>query len=74
MYLTDDGEKAGLKVEKHQTLWVCTMNKQTLFEIHQQSGDAFKTSAELYTPDGYFIKCSNVPTPVIIDTKRMLSK
>lgn len=68
MYLTEDGQKAGLKIEKHQSTWVCTMDKQTLFEIQQQSGDAFKTSAELYTPDGYFIKCSDMPTPSIIDT------
>ena len=68
MYLTKDGEKAGLKIEKHQNLWVCTMDKLTLFEIQQQEGDAFKTSAELYTPDGYFVKCSSSPTPNLIDT------
>ncbi|WP_026995189.1 hypothetical protein [Flectobacillus major] len=68
MYLTKDGEKAGLKIEKHQNLWVCTMDKQTLFEIQQQTGDAFKTTAELYTPDGYFVKCSASPSPNLIDT------
>jgi hypothetical protein len=68
MYLTKDGEKAGLKIEKHQNLWVCTMDKQTLFEIQQQSGDAFKTTAEIYTPDGYFVKCSDSPSPNLIDT------
>lgn len=68
MYLTDEGKKAGLKIEKHQLLWVCTMNGQTLFEIQQNAGDAFKTSAELYTPDGYFVKCADMPTPTLIDT------
>ena len=68
MFLTDDGKKAGLKIEKHQMLWVCTMNGQTLFEIQQQGGDAFKTSAELYTPDGYFLKCTDTPVPNLIDT------
>jgi hypothetical protein len=68
IYLTKDGEKAGLKIEKYQNLWVCSMGKQTLFEIQQQTGDAFKTTAELYTPDGYFVKCSTSPTPNLIDT------
>lgn len=69
LYLTTDGEKAGLKIEKYQGLWVCTMDKQTLFEIEQQTGDAFKTTAELYTPDGYFVKCSTELSPILIDTK-----
>lgn len=68
MYLTKEGEKAGLKIEKFQNLWVCTMDKQTLFEIQQQTGDAFKTTAELYTPEGYFVKCSDSPSPSLIDT------
>jgi hypothetical protein len=68
MFLTNDGEKAGLKIEKHQSLWVCTMGKQTLFEIQLQTGDAFKTTAELYTPDGYFVKCSTSPSPNLINT------
>jgi hypothetical protein len=68
MYLTEDGKKAGLKIEKHQLLWVCTMNGHTLFEIQQSAGDAFKTSAELYTPDGYFVKCADMPQPTLIDT------
>lgn len=67
MYLTKDGEKVGLKIEKHHGLWVCSMDKQTLFEIQQQTGDSFKTTAELYTPDGYFVKCTDAPTPGLID-------
>ena len=66
LYLTEQGKKAGLKIEKHSRLWVCKMQNQTLFEIHQQSGDAFKTIAELYTPDGYFVKCLDT-RPGLID-------
>lgn len=68
MYLTNDGRKAGLKIEKHNAIWVCKMEKQTLFEIEHGTGDSFKATAELYTPDGYFVKCSDSPTPNIIDT------
>jgi hypothetical protein len=67
MYLTDDGKKAGLKIDKYDMLWVCKMNEQTMFEIQQQPGDTFKTSAELYTPDGYFLKCSDNAMPNLID-------
>jgi hypothetical protein len=68
IYLTEDGNKAGLKIEKHEGLWVCSMNKQTLFEIEQGTGNSFKATAELYTPDGYFVKCTDSPTPNLIDT------
>ncbi len=69
LYLTEEGKKTGLKIVKHQGLWVCTMDKQTLFEIQQGPGDAFKTKAELYTPDGYFVKCTDAPTLNLIDNK-----
>lgn len=68
MYPTEDGKKAGVKIEKYEQLWVCTMDGKTLFEIQQQSGDSFKTSAELYTSDGYFVKCTDAPIPGLIDT------
>jgi hypothetical protein len=68
MYLTKDGEKAGLKIEKYQGLWVCTLERQTLFEIQQETGDSFKATAELYTPDGCFVKCTSSPTPNLFET------
>ncbi|MEP0986797.1 hypothetical protein [Ekhidna sp.] len=68
LYLTDDGKKTGLKIERHEGLWVCELGNRTLFEIRQQTGDSFRTTAELHTPDGYFVKCSDEPTPGLIDT------
>ncbi len=67
MYPTEDGKKAGLKIEKYHGLWVCKMENRTLFEIEQGTGDFFKASAELYTPDGYFVKCTDAGTPSLID-------
>jgi hypothetical protein len=67
LYLTDDGKKVGLTIDKYKTVWVCKMAEKTLFEIHHQADDAFKTVAELYTPDGYFIKYANDPLPIVID-------
>lgn len=43
------------------------MDKQTLFEIHQQTAKWFKTVAELYTPTGHFIKCTDSPKLGLID-------
>ncbi|MDD5697078.1 MAG: hypothetical protein PHH77_00525 [Victivallaceae bacterium] len=67
IYPTAAGKKAGLEIDKRAEEWVCTMNKQTLFEIRHQPSDAFKVSAELYTPTGYFVKCPDAVLPEIID-------
>jgi len=69
LYLTNDGKKTNLKINKLANVWECKLDKKTLFEIHIQSGDAFRTLAELYTPEGYFVKCSDSPTPGLIDMK-----
>ncbi len=68
VYATDDGKKAGVIIDKYQDLWVCKMGTKTLFEIHHQQGDSFKVHAELSTPDGYFVKFADSPTPVLLDT------
>lgn len=67
VYPTKDGEKAGIQVRQLSGMWVCEMGNQTLFEIHQEQGDAFRTSAELQTPDGCFVKCTDAPKPELID-------
>jgi hypothetical protein len=61
IFNTKEGEKAGVVIDKYPNIWVCRREKQTLFEIRQQSPNLFKTTAELYTNDGYFIKCTDNP-------------
>ncbi len=68
LYTTPAGAKAGLKIEQHPQLWVCKMNGKEIFEIRQKSPDFFKTTAELYTNDGFFVRCLDNPTPIFIDT------
>ena len=58
IYPTKDGENSGITIDKYPGLWVCKMNKQEIFEIRQKSPETFKTTAELYANDGYFIKCT----------------
>ena len=67
VYPTEDGKKAGILMRSLPDITVCEMDGKTLFEIYHQKGDAFKTNAELYTPDGYFIKSTDAPTPKMIN-------
>ena len=67
LFKTPEGEKAGLEIDKYPNLWVGKINGKIIFEIRQKSPDLFKTTAELYTNDGYFVKCLDNPSPWLID-------
>lgn len=56
MYLTPDGEKAGLKLRHPGLVTVCQLEQQTLFELRRDHAAALNLTAELYTPTGGFIK------------------
>lgn len=56
IFRTDAGKDAGVEIKHYSGLWVCEHNGKTLFEIKYVSPVALSTSAELYTPDGVFIK------------------
>jgi hypothetical protein len=66
VFETEDGSKAGIKMSYPKGMTVCEMDGKTLFEIRHERGDAFRTHAELYTPDGYFVKCSDTPSPRLV--------
>lgn len=68
VYPTEEGKNAGVAIDKHADRWVCSMQAQILFEIKQGSGDAFKMHAELYSPNGYLVKVTDSPSPVILDS------
>jgi len=67
-YPTEEGKKAGVIIEKFADRWVCKMGKQILFEINHHSGDYFRMVAELFTPEGYFVKCNDSASD-LIDSK-----
>ncbi|HEX9758288.1 MAG TPA: hypothetical protein VGB26_10905 [Nitrospiria bacterium] len=56
-----------MEIRQLPKLTVCTMAGRTVFEIHHQSGDSFRTNAELYTPDGCFVKAKDAPSPELVD-------
>lgn len=53
---TNDGVNAGIEMEYHDKMIVCKMNGRVLFEIRREEAAALSTTAELYTPDGYFVR------------------
>lgn len=74
VYLTEEGRKVGIAIDKLQEVTFCKMENQTLFEIRHSSADTFLMYAELYTPEGYFIKYSDNPNPVLKDDHGQLIK
>jgi hypothetical protein len=59
LYATDDGKKAGVTLRHPGHATVCELDGKPLFELIREGAAALKTRAELYTPDGSFIKCAD---------------
>ena len=66
LFLTEDGKKSNLSLRQPTNMTVCELDGQTLFEIHRDEAAALRTHAELYTPDGNFLKCLDNPRPELI--------
>lgn len=56
LFATDDGKKAGLSLTHPNRMTVCKVGDQVLFEITRKKAAALKTEAELFTPDGRFLR------------------
>lgn len=69
IYPTQEGKKAGLVMEHPAHMSICKMGNKTLFEVWHEAGDAFRTHAELYTPDGFFVRTSDSPVPEVVDAR-----
>jgi hypothetical protein len=61
LFLTKEGEKAGVTLSHPDKMTVCKLADQILFEIRREDAAALNTKAELYTPDGNFLKCIDAP-------------
>ena len=60
LFPTDDGLKAGLTLRYPDRMTICELAGKILFEVSRQEAAALETDAELYTPDGRFVKCSQI--------------
>lgn len=56
---TEAGRKAGVSLEHPALMDVCKIGDRVVFEIRREEAAALKTIAELHTPEGAFVKCSN---------------
>ena len=63
LFPTPEGEQAGLRLEHPDRMTVCKLGEKVLFEIRRKDAAALRTQAELYTPDGRFVKCAQSSTP-----------
>ena len=58
LFLTKAGKKAGVSLKHPKGATVCKLGSQTLFELKRQKPAAVRAAAELYTPDGSFVRCT----------------
>ena len=65
IYRTEIGKKAGLTLRYPKDMTVCEFNGQVLFEIHRLGAAALRAKAELFTPDGAFVKCPDDLLPTL---------
>ena len=69
LFLTPEGEKAGLVVRHPPDMAVCEMNGKEIIELKRIGAAAIATQAELYTPNGAFVKCRNSESTIEFSAK-----
>lgn len=67
VYPTAAGKKANIEVRDTPGKFICSLGGKVMFELSHGVGDMFKAQAELFAPDGYFVKCSDNPKPELFD-------
>lgn len=66
VFPTEAGKKAGIVMKSLPNVTACELDGRTLFEIAHQKGDAFRATAELYTPTGYFVRSTDSDLPRLL--------
>lgn len=66
LYLTEEGNKSNLCLRHPQNMTVCELDGQTLFEVRRKDAAALRTHAELFTPDGRFMKANDRGAPSVL--------
>lgn len=67
VYPTEAGKKANIDIRDQQGKFICSLDNKVIFELTHGVGTAFKANAELYAPEGYFVKCADGPKPELFD-------
>jgi hypothetical protein len=63
LFLTDEGEKANLALRHPGLRTICELDGKTIFEVSPKEAGAVKAEAELYSPDGRFLKKADSGMP-----------
>ena len=63
---TPEGKTANIKLRHPDLMTVCELDGKTLFEIRREGPAALHTKAELFAPDGRFIKANNQGVPDVL--------
>ena len=67
VYPTEAGTKVNIEIRDTPGKFICSLENKVMFELSHGVGEAFKADAELYAPDGYFVKCSDAPKAELFD-------
>ena len=67
VYPTEAGKKVNIEIRNLEGKFICSLENKVVFELSHGVGDAFKAEAELYAPEGYFVKCTDAPEPQLFD-------
>lgn len=70
IYPTEDGKRAGLSLKYPKDMTVCEQNGRVVFEIHRSGAAALKLQADLYAPDGAFVRCAHDAFPKMVVADR----
>lgn len=68
LFLTPDGQKAGVTLSHPDKMTVCSLGSKTLFEIRREQAAAIKAAAELFTPTGHFVRFA-AQAPQLLDAQ-----
>jgi len=67
LYPAKEGSGSNLKLRHPKNTTVCELDGRTIFEVRRKDAAALRVDAELFTPDGRFLKASDrgIPSELI---------
>lgn len=63
LHPTEAGRKSNLSMRHPDHATICELDGQVLFELRRKEAAALRTEAELFTPDGRFLKTNSKGMP-----------
>jgi hypothetical protein len=67
VYPTEEGKKVNIDIKDMPGMFICSLENKVMFQLSHGVNEAFKADAELFAPDGCFVKCSDAPKPELFD-------